>query len=157
MPDSNFEGFVKFIDWTGRKARLNFAFRLLPNFHEREIWWAGFGENVGHEMNGKNYLFERPVIVVKKFNADMLLAVPTTTKDKRGDWYFPYEFEGQTIRAVLSQVRTISRRRLLRKMGIMDSGKFRLLRQAFVALILTDPPARAGGSSEPIACAQDTM
>ncbi len=37
-------------------------------FHEREVWWCGIGINIGVEIDGKNSDFERPVLVVKKFN-----------------------------------------------------------------------------------------
>ncbi len=35
--------------------------------NEREICYTSIGENIGFEQNGKNELFERPVLVLKKF------------------------------------------------------------------------------------------
>ena len=141
MSDSNYEGVVKFIDWIGRKTRLHFAARQTSDFQEHELWWASFGENIGTEMNGKNTLFERPVVIVKKYSNEMMLAVPCTTKNKNGSWFFPFHFEGREVRAVLAQVRTISSRRLLRKMGYMDIQEFRMMKNALIELIKTDPSA----------------
>ncbi len=35
-------------------------------FSEREVWWCALGENIGDEENGKNELFERPVLIIRK-------------------------------------------------------------------------------------------
>jgi hypothetical protein len=35
--------------------------------NEREICYTSIGENIGFEQNGKNELFERPVLVLRKF------------------------------------------------------------------------------------------
>ncbi|MFA7308472.1 MAG: hypothetical protein WC045_00185 [Patescibacteria group bacterium] len=52
--------------------------KKFPQFSEREIWWCSIGKNVGHECDGKNELFERPVLVLKKFNRDTFLGMPIT-------------------------------------------------------------------------------
>jgi hypothetical protein len=36
-------------------------------FHEREVWWCALGANVGMEADGKHDQFERPVLIVNKF------------------------------------------------------------------------------------------
>ena len=58
-------------------------------FHEREIWWCSVGVNIGVEMDGKNHDFERPILIVKKFNGMMFWGVPLTSKPKK----HPYSFE----------------------------------------------------------------
>jgi predicted metalloenzyme YecM len=35
--------------------------------NEREICYVSIGENIGFEQNGKNDMFERPVLVLRKF------------------------------------------------------------------------------------------
>ena len=45
-------------------------------FHEREIWWCSLGMNVGVEIDGKNFRFERPVLIVRRFNNHMLWIAP---------------------------------------------------------------------------------
>ena len=45
--------------------------RVLPDdfyFLEGEIWWAVLGVNIGHEIDGKNDMYERPVLVLKKIS-----------------------------------------------------------------------------------------
>lgn len=37
-------------------------------FYEKDVWWASLGANIGHEEDGKNKKFERPVLILKKFN-----------------------------------------------------------------------------------------
>ena len=36
--------------------------------HKREVWWMTLGLNVGVETDGKHENFERPVLVLKRFN-----------------------------------------------------------------------------------------
>ena len=52
-------------------------------FHVREIWWCSTGLNIAVEADGKNENFERPMLVIKKFNADMIWVLPLTTKEKQ--------------------------------------------------------------------------
>jgi len=130
----------RFLDWASKKVKIHFSDRGELYFAEREIWWASLGENVGSEANGKNFHFERPIIVLRKFSSDMLLAVPTTTKLKDGSWFHRFSFDGKERRAVMAQIRTLSSRRLIRKMGNMTTEDFIALRDAIINLIKTDPP-----------------
>ncbi len=140
----------RFLDWASKKVKIHFSDRGELYFEEREIWWASLGENVGSEVNGKNYYFERPVIVLRKFSSDMMLVVPTTSKLKTGSWYFRFYFDDQERCAVMAQIRTISSQRLIRKMGNMTPEEFVGLRDAVITLIKNEPPdgcRRALGSS----------
>src|SRR6266446_7685513 len=56
-----------FPGWHRQKAQLH-AQHQTPTFQEREIWWCSVGVNVGHEMDGKNQFYNRPVLIVRKFN-----------------------------------------------------------------------------------------
>ena len=58
-------------------------------FHEREVWWCSLGVNIGYEQDGKNELFERPVLVIKKFNRHVLWVLPLTSSNKRNEYHFP--------------------------------------------------------------------
>jgi hypothetical protein len=46
----------------------------------REIWWCSIGINIGSEEDGKNKLFERPVLIIRVFNRHMVRIVPLTRK-----------------------------------------------------------------------------
>jgi hypothetical protein len=61
-----------FDKWHNKKKKLD-KNKIDYNFfyHEREIWWSSIGLNIGVETNGKSDHFERPVLIVKKFNKDM--------------------------------------------------------------------------------------
>ena len=64
-----------------RKRNYNFF------YHTRELWWCAVGVNIGVETDGKNQNFERPVLIVKKFNQDMFWGLPLTSHEKAGDFY----------------------------------------------------------------------
>ncbi len=134
------EQIKKFIIWSTRKIDIHLDERAEFYFYEKEVWWASVGENVGSEANGKNFHFERPVIVLKKFSKDMLFVIPTTTKTKDGSWYHPIEYGNVQTRAILAQARTMSAKRLIRKIGNLSPEQFEALQNAFMGLIKTNPP-----------------
>lgn len=94
-------------------------------FHEREIWWCSLGVNIGFEENGKNEMFERPVLILRKFNKYILWVLPLTRSGKNGDYYYRItQREEVDSVVILSQVRLISSKRLLRKMRMMKGVEF---------------------------------
>lgn len=90
--------------------------------HEREIWWMSFGLNVGVEIDGKNQNFERPALVVRKFNREMTWVLPTTLQAKNEKFHEKFSFEKNDYFVVLTQMCTISTKRFLRKIGTMPRG-----------------------------------
>ena len=85
-------------------------------FYEREVWWCIVGTNIGVEIDGKHELFLRPVVIARKFNKYMALIVPTTTQDKKNKYYLNVLGEdGKNYNTCLSQLRSISSKRLFRK------------------------------------------
>ena len=72
-------------------------------FHEREIWWASIGANIGFEQNGKNENYERPVLIIKKFNKEIFWGLPLTSKEKSGKYYFATEYNQRKSFVILSQ------------------------------------------------------
>ncbi|MFH1145912.1 MAG: hypothetical protein V1707_03050 [bacterium] len=57
-----------FFSWHEEKEKLEEIGYDTLLFREGEVWWCSIGLNLGHEQDGKNVFFERPVLVVKKFN-----------------------------------------------------------------------------------------
>lgn len=110
---------------------------------ERDIWWAHLGVNVGHEQDGKNELFDRPVLIVKNlFGGNVLWAVPMTSKEREdGNYFFKTSYvqqpEGETITqyAILPQLKAISPKRLIRKLRVMPKDEFDALRLRLVDLL----------------------
>ncbi len=114
----------KFFDWTELKIKIH-SRRKIFYFKEREIWWASLGVNIGHEQDGKNRRFERPILILKVFNREVLWVLPLTSKGKSGKYYYKFEYNGQKYSVVLSQLRLISSRRLLRKIRTFEKDKFK--------------------------------
>lgn len=118
----------RFIDWTKLKIRLHKSDDIKFYFKEREIWYASLGENIGFEENGKNDRFERPILVLKKFNKNLLWVLPLTSKAKEGNYHFQFTFEGALSSVILPQIRAISSKRLIRKMGFVPIDIFDKIR-----------------------------
>ena len=95
------------------------------HFHEREIWWCSLGVNVGSEQDGAGDNFERPVLIIKKFNQDVLWAVPLSRSYKYGPYYAPIDSDEKGLSVVvLSQLRLISSKRLVRKIRTIGKGTY---------------------------------
>lgn len=92
-------------------------------FYPREIWWCSAGLNIGVEANGKNDNFERPILIIKKFNSEMIWSVPLTTKCKDNKYYYKLEHESVKSWVVVSQIKTVSTKRLLRKQDRVYFGE----------------------------------
>lgn len=83
---------------------------------EGEVWASILGKNIGVEQNGVGNYFSRPVLIIKKFNAQMLWCVPLSSKQKDLDFYYNFaDPMGQKVSAILAQLRLISTKRLERK------------------------------------------
>jgi len=95
-------------------------------FQKREVWWCALGTNVGAEQNGKGKNFERPVLVFRKFNKHIFLGIPLTTKKKNLALPFYFKLQGAKIEsiAVLSQIRLLSSKRLLRHIETISPNLF---------------------------------
>lgn len=109
----------------------------IPFFDIREIWWCKMGINIGFEQNGKGKSFERPVLVLKKFNQFCALCVPLTTKKKKGQYYFLLgKITGASASLVLSQVRFLDSRRLSQKICVVPGELFKNIQTKIRDLIL---------------------
>jgi mRNA interferase MazF len=117
-----------FLGWAKEQQKLEAKQRIVT-FHEREIWWCALGTNLGFEMDGKDKLRTRPVLIVKRFNQHLLWVVPLTSKPKQGTFYLPVIYQGRTSYLVLSQLRAISSKRLLRMLWTMPHRRFAEVRE----------------------------
>ena len=110
------------------------------------------GKNLGFEQNGGGKNFQRPVIVLRKFDSETFLAVPLTSKMKRGRFYFLFEFNGKPAVALLSQIRVLDKKRIQRKIGEISKKDALKLERKLIRLIKSDPsPSRSksGGLGVP--------
>lgn len=116
-----------FTEWHNIKTDLQH--RTPPHFREREIWWCNLGINVRHEADGKGTDIRRPVLILRKFNADCFIAVPLTTVIKENPYYFRFHFRGRVQSAMISQLRMMDAARLTIFLGRMKDYPFDALRQ----------------------------
>lgn len=106
-----------------------------PTYQQRDIWWCSIGVNIGHEMDGKNEFFNRPVLVVRKFNKHIFLGVPLTTKIKENPYYVRIAVHEREQCAMISQLRLYESKRLTRQLGKMDKSDFEKIRRAIKEMI----------------------
>ncbi len=102
-----------------------------PFFREREIWWCSLGVNIGSEEDGKNESFERPILILKVFNHGAIRIIPLTSQIKNSPYYYSIRHGLTQSFAILSQVKTLSTKRLSRKIGMLDERQFGRLSESF--------------------------
>ena len=124
----------RFFEWIAIKKKLDEHDYTPPLVHDGDLWWCAVGENVGIEIGGKSDRFTRPIVVLKKFGRLGFLGIPVTTKKRTGSWYVSFSHKGIQETAMLSQARTVSYKRLDRKMGRLDDTDFRTIKEAYIRL-----------------------
>jgi mRNA interferase MazF len=119
--------------WNEQQKKIDASATPRVFFHEREIWSTRLGHNIGFEQDGKGRCFLRPVLVLRKFNNEVLWALPLTRRDKPGNpyyarfLYYPHpEVAGPPLHAIaiLSQLRLIDGKRLRYKIGTVPADEF---------------------------------
>ena len=89
---------------------------------------------MGSEINGKNEVFSRPILIYKKLSRYKYMAVPLTSKEHIGSWYVNFVQNGKNQTAVLSDARIMSIKRLYSRLGKVDESDMQNIRQAFIEL-----------------------
>ena len=101
-----------------------------PFFHEREIWWCSLGANIGFEQDGSGDEHRRPVLVLKGLSKRTFLAVPLTTTIKKHPMRPSVGIVGnEQAHALLSQIRVVDTKRLVRKIGYLNREVFGRVRK----------------------------
>ncbi len=126
------------MSWQEVKAMVNgnFSSRCKPH----QVWWASIGENIGNEQNGKGGQFLRPVIIIQTFRRNLCFIVPLTTNRLSGKEFMNIEWitrngEKRSSVAMLSQARTLSTKRLIKRGGYIEVSLFHRLRAKFFSLL----------------------
>ena len=88
-----------------------------------DIYWANLNPTIGREQAG-----HRPVLVISndiENQMDIITVIPITSR-KKGRYIYPNEvlilLEGKEAILLCHQVRTISKKRLEKKMVTLDEG-----------------------------------
>jgi mRNA interferase MazF len=123
-----------FDSWNTLKKRLHHANKI-PEFKEREVWWCSVGANLGFEEDGKNKNFERPVLVIRKFNQWLFIGIPLTTQNKKNIFHFELPiYNGIKSAVILSQARALSAQRLIRRVRFVEPDIFADVCQKYAEL-----------------------
>jgi len=118
-----------FNKWNEEKKRIHKKSTKLY-YHAREIWWCALGINVGNEEDGTGYSFSRPVLILKGLSAETCVVIPlTTSKQEHRLRPFIGAVDGKDARAILSQIRVIDVKRLVRKIGNLDKKEFEMVKK----------------------------
>jgi mRNA interferase MazF len=113
-----------FINWIQYKILLQDN-KQAKVFKEREVWWCCLGVNVGREIDGKNQKFNRPVLIIKKFNHYQFWGIPLTSQIKQeNDLYFKIQVKGKINYVCLSQMRVLDSKRLNNAISEVENSIF---------------------------------
>jgi mRNA interferase MazF len=124
------------VKWIKLKIRIHLSDKEKNlYFQEREVWWASLGVNIGFEEDGKHKNFERPVLILRKFNKNIVWVLPQTSQNKSSKFYYQLEYKGNNYSVILSQLSLISSKRLLRKIRVLKDYDFKKIRKAVKDLI----------------------
>jgi mRNA interferase MazF len=106
-----------------------------PLFSEGQVWWCSIGVNVGDEQDGKGASFMRPVLVLRKFNRNVFIGVPLSTKQKDNRFYSKIVFNDVEQSVLLSQIRLMDARRFGKIMGKLTSDEVKRIKAEIQQLI----------------------
>ena len=97
----------------------------MPSFSEGEVFWCSIWENIGDEECGKGDDFSRPVLIVRKFNKQIFLWVPLSTKIKENNiFYTRIVLHGEDVSAMISQIRIFDAKRLEKRMWELSKDDY---------------------------------
>ena len=118
-----------FDGWNEKKKVINNR-HTAPFCHERELWWCTLGINVGFEQDGSDIEYRRPVLILKGLSKQTCLVIPLTTSTHIHKFRPPIGLvEDKEACALLSQIKVIDTKRLVRKIGNLDKKIFNDIRK----------------------------
>lgn len=129
-------GEKEFIEWAKTKASVHQ--RKEPFCRVGDIWWASLGLNIGHEQNGGGTTYERPVLILKIFANWTCLIIPFTKQlgnSSARNFVHELQIRGETNYALLTQIRSLSHKRLNRKLGRIDHTSLEAIHKKIVRTI----------------------
>jgi len=139
----------QFDKWNNLKKDIHTNNSLIK-FQQRHIVFMKIGANVGYEQDGKGDDFLRPVLVYKKFNNQVFLGIPLTSRIKDDKFHFEFEYKkGKRSFAILSQMRLFDIKRAKYYDGKISNYYFEKLQDKLLKLIVT-PPKKGGECTKAI-------
>lgn len=122
---------MKYIKEHDKWNQLKIILDSLPMYipcRDGEIWSVSFGTNVGIEIDGKGENFERPALIVRRINSEHIWVVPITQSGttKSGIHVSILNLGlGINSRVIVTQLRTISSKRLVFRIGMLSFKQFK--------------------------------
>lgn len=128
-----------FQKWHSEKSSIHHD-KMRPFFHVREVWFCSLGANVGFEQDGSGDKYLRPVLILRKFNNEVLWVLPLTKHKKRGKYYFCVTIFSKMLprtisTIILSQIRLVDAKRLQYKFGDISEDDFSEIKKRLRALL----------------------
>lgn len=120
-----------FDTWNVQKKQIDQQKSGSIMYHAREVWWAALGVNIGFEQDGVGDKKQRPVLVLKGFSKQVCMVVPLTTSPTRNAYRVDAGVvDGTPAAALISHMRLIDTKRLLKKVETMNLDVFEGIRKA---------------------------
>lgn len=89
----------------------------------KEVWYVKLWINIWYEEDGKSE-YKRAVLVIKKIG-NLILVIPMTTKEKNNHYHYKLKtFVGRSSWLILSQIKTIDKKRFIQKIGEISAWEF---------------------------------
>ncbi|MDE1975483.1 MAG: type II toxin-antitoxin system PemK/MazF family toxin [Patescibacteria group bacterium] len=114
------------------------------------VWLVRFGVNIGSEMDGKGPDFLRPVVVIKRINFNMFLCAPVSSNVTEDRYRIPFKLNGDDRVAVLSQIKTLDKKRCVKLMATLPEEDMRKIIDSIGSLYVdaeTPQPSKTDGEN----------
>lgn len=104
-----------FENWNKLKFFTNARLLRPEHFKAGEVWWCMVGENIGHEIDGKQEKFLRLVLIIRKYGNHTFFGLPLTSVTREQKPYYYIIPEAYELGPILfSQGRSYDAARLIR-------------------------------------------
>jgi len=120
----------KFDKWNSLKQKLDKMDKNI-NIKNGNIYLLSIGQNIQNEVYGKGDIFLRPVLVLRKLGHNYFIGIPLTSKEKKGDYFFEFEYKNSKSYLLFNQVRTFNSNRILKYHGKVNNKIFEEIKEVF--------------------------
>ena len=105
--------------------------------NEKEIRYVKLGVNIWYEQDGKSE-FKRAVLIIKQIG-NIFLTIPMTTKEKINRYHYRLQtFNWRPSSLILSQIRTIDKKRFIEKIWEISTGEFKQIKKNLRSYYFSD-------------------
>lgn len=87
--------------------------------------------------------------MIRKFNRQMVWVIPITSQSKNEKFYNKFIFDEKIYFSCITQIRTLSTKRFLRKIGMMQENDFNKIIDKVGSFLKNETPPNDGESRRP--------